>query len=116
MAIASRSASAETVIRIVHNVPIRKTVEIWQSAAIDYEKEHPKVKIQFDYLENEEFKAKLPGLLESNDRPSVFFSYGGGVMLEQIRAGVCQEITNAVAGDFKDSFYSTGVQVLHVSR
>ena len=70
LAIASRSASAETVFRIVHNVPIRKTVEIWQSAAIDYEKEHPKVKIQFDYLENEEFKAKLPGLLESNDRPS----------------------------------------------
>jgi maltose-binding protein MalE len=31
-------------------------------------------------------------------------------MLEQIRAGVCQDITNAIAGDFKDSFYSTGVQ------
>jgi maltose-binding protein MalE len=31
-------------------------------------------------------------------------------MLEQIRAGVCQEITNAVAGNFTDSFYSTGVQ------
>jgi raffinose/stachyose/melibiose transport system substrate-binding protein len=107
---ASGSASAETVVRILHNVPIRKSVEIWQSAAIEYEKEHPRVKIQFDYLENEEFKAKLPGLLESNDRPSVFFSYGGGVMLEQIRAGVCQEITNAVPGNFTDSFYSTGVQ------
>ena len=46
----------------------------------------------------------------SNDRPSVFFSWGGGVVLEQIRAGVCQDITNAIAGDFKDSFYSTGVQ------
>jgi hypothetical protein len=85
-----------------HVIPfsIRKSVEIWQSVAREYEREHPEFRIQFDYLENEEFKAKLPRLLESNDRPSVFFSYGGGVMLEQIRAGVCQDITNAVAGDF----------------
>ena len=107
---ASGSASAETVIRILHNVPIRKSIEIWQSAACEYEREHLKLKIQFDYLENEEFKAKLPRLLESNDRPSVFFSYGGGVMLEQIRAGACQDISNAVAGEFRDSFYSPGVQ------
>jgi maltose-binding protein MalE len=31
-------------------------------------------------------------------------------MLEQIRAGVCQDITDAIAGDSKDSFYTTGVQ------
>jgi raffinose/stachyose/melibiose transport system substrate-binding protein len=31
-------------------------------------------------------------------------------MLEQIRAGFCQDITNAIAGDFKESFYPAGVQ------
>ena len=107
---ASGSASAETVVKILHPVAIPRSVEIWQSAAVEYEKEHPEVKIQFDYLENEEFKATLPRLLESSDRPSVFFSWGGGVVLEQIQAGVCQDITNAIAGDFKDSFYTTGVQ------
>jgi raffinose/stachyose/melibiose transport system substrate-binding protein len=40
----------------------------------------------------------------------MFHSWGGGVMLEQIQAGYCQDITNAVAGDFKDSFYPAGVQ------
>jgi len=30
--------------------------------------------------------------------------------LEQIQAGVCQDITNAIAGDFKDSFYPAGLQ------
>jgi raffinose/stachyose/melibiose transport system substrate-binding protein len=58
------SASAETVVKILHPVAIPKAVEIWQSAAVDYEKEHPETKIQFDYLENEEFKAKLPALLQ----------------------------------------------------
>ena len=95
---ASGSASAETLVKILHVVAIPKSVEIWQSAAVEYEKDHPEVKIQFDYLENEEFKAELPTLLESDDRPSVFFSWGGGIMLEQIMAGVCQDITNAVAG------------------
>jgi raffinose/stachyose/melibiose transport system substrate-binding protein len=109
---ASGSASAETVVKILHPVAIPKSVEIWQSAAVDYEKEHPETKIQFDYLENEEFKAKPATLLESTDRPSLFFSWGGGVVLEQIQAGLCQDITNAIAGDFRDSFYTAGVSAL----
>jgi raffinose/stachyose/melibiose transport system substrate-binding protein len=40
----------------------------------------------------------------------MFHSWGGGVMLEQIQAGVCQDITDAIAGEFKDSFYPAGVQ------
>jgi raffinose/stachyose/melibiose transport system substrate-binding protein len=108
----SSSASAETVVKILHIHHIPKRLEIWQSAALDYEKANPSVRIQFDYLENEEFKAKLPTLLQSNDRPSIFHSWGGGVMLEQIQAGFCQDITNAIAGDFKDSFYPAALQNL----
>jgi hypothetical protein len=69
----------------------------------------PSIKVQFDYLDHELFKATLPTLLQSKDQPSVFHSWGGGVMLEQIQTGVCQDITNAIVGDFKDSFYPTGV-------
>jgi raffinose/stachyose/melibiose transport system substrate-binding protein len=106
----SGSVSAETVVKILYPVAIPKSVESWQSAAVDYEKEHPETKIEFDYLENEEFKAKLPTLLESNDPPSVFFSRGGGVALEQIQAGLWQHITSAIAGGFRDSFYAAGVR------
>jgi raffinose/stachyose/melibiose transport system substrate-binding protein len=104
------SASAETVVKVLHIVENAKAREIWRAAADQYEKSHPGVKVEFEYLENEAFKAKLPTLLQSNDRPGVFHSWGGGVMYEQIRAGVCQDITNAIAGDFKDSFYPAGVQ------
>ncbi len=76
-----------------------------------YEKAHPGVKIEFDYLENEAFKAKLPTLLQSKDRPSMFHSWGGGVMYEQINSGVCQDITKAISeGGFKDTFYPAGIQ------
>ena len=35
-------------------------------------------------------------------------------MREQIQAGVCQDITKAIDGDFKDSFYPAGVQAFIV--
>jgi raffinose/stachyose/melibiose transport system substrate-binding protein len=105
------SASADAVVKILHINKLPKVQEIWKEAAAEYEKGHPGVKIQFDYLENEAFKAKLPTLLQSNDRPSVFHSWGGGVMYEQIGAGVCQDITKSISeGGFKDSFYPAGIQ------
>ena len=87
----SSSVSAETVVKILYVNPSPKVREIWQSAAVEFENAHPAVKVQFDHLENEAFKAKLPTLVQSKDRPSIFHSWGGGVMLEQIKAGFCQE-------------------------
>ena len=106
----SWSASAETVVKILHIEKVPGVLAIWQEAAQEYEKAHPGVKIQFDYLENEAFKAKLPTLLQSKDKPSFFHSWGGGVMKEQVESGVCQDITEAIKGDFADSFYPAGVQ------
>jgi raffinose/stachyose/melibiose transport system substrate-binding protein len=107
----SMSAPAETTIKILHLQKLPKVLAIWQEAAQTYEKAHPGVKIEFDYLENEAFKAKLPTLLQSKDRPSLFHSWGGGVMYEQINAGVCEDITSAISeGGFKDTFYPAGVQ------
>jgi raffinose/stachyose/melibiose transport system substrate-binding protein len=107
----SWSASAETVIRVLHIQKLPKVLEIWKGAAQEFESVHPGVKIRFDYLENETFKAKLPTLLQSKDRPSVFHSWGGGVMYEQINAGVCQNITKAIeGGGFKDTFFPAGIQ------
>jgi raffinose/stachyose/melibiose transport system substrate-binding protein len=78
------------VVKVLHPIATAEVLEIWQSIAAEYEKAHPGVKVQFDYLENEEFKAKLPSLLQSNDPPSAFHSWGGGMLLEQIQAGFCQ--------------------------
>jgi raffinose/stachyose/melibiose transport system substrate-binding protein len=105
------SAPAKTVIKILHIAKWPKVQAIWTEAAQEYEKAHPGVTVEFFYLENEAFKAKLPTLLQSKDQPSVFHSWGGGVMYEQINSGVCQDITKAIAeGGFRDTFYPAGVQ------
>jgi ABC-type glycerol-3-phosphate transport system substrate-binding protein len=87
------SASAETVIKILHLQSNPQIRAIWQEAAQQYESAHPGVKVQFDYLENEAFKAKLPTLLQSKDRPSAFHRWSGGVMYEQVNSGICKDIT-----------------------
>jgi raffinose/stachyose/melibiose transport system substrate-binding protein len=105
------SVSAESVIKVLHLQKLPQVVAIWKEAAQEFEKSHPGTKVEFDYLENEAFKAKLPTLLQSKDRPSLFHSWGGGVMIEQIKAGVCEDITSGIAaGGFKDTFYPAGVQ------
>jgi raffinose/stachyose/melibiose transport system substrate-binding protein len=105
------SSLSETVIKVLHIQKLPQVRAIWQEAADQYEKAHPGVKVQFDYLENEAFKAKLPTLLQSKDRPSVFHSWGGGVMNEQVGSGICREITQEVKSDgFADTFYPAGVQ------
>src|SRR5277367_6879283 len=105
----SWSASAESTIKILHLQKLPKAIAIWEDAAKEYEKAHPGVKVEFDYLENEAFKAKLPTLLQSKDRPSAFHSWGGGVMYEQVGSDICQDITPAT-GDFKDTFYPATIQ------
>src|SRR5271166_7050961 len=61
---------------------------IWDQIAKDYNAAHPGVNVQFKYLENEAFKAKLTTMLQSEDsRPEIFYSWGGGVMQAQDKAG-----------------------------
>jgi raffinose/stachyose/melibiose transport system substrate-binding protein len=104
-------ASAETVIKVLHLQTNPKVLAIWNEAAKQYESGHPGVTVKFDFLENEAFKAKLPTLLQSKDRPSIFHSWGGGVMAEQINSGICQDITQKITeGGFKDTFYPAAVQ------
>ncbi len=73
-------------------------VALWNKIAKDYEAAHPGVKVEVKYLENEAFKAKLPTMLQSDDsRPSLFYSWGGGVMDAQAKAGFLKDITADVA-------------------
>jgi raffinose/stachyose/melibiose transport system substrate-binding protein len=105
------SARAETVVRILHLQTNPKILAIWQEAAQKYQSANPGVKIEFNYLENEAFKAKLPTLLQSKDRPSAFHSWGGGVMREQVSAGICKDITGEITeGGFNETFYPATAQ------
>ncbi len=89
--------AADKTITVLHVSDNAAQKAIWDQIANDYNAGHPGVKVQFKYLENEAFKAKLPTMLQSEDsRPELFYSWGGGVMQAQDKAGFLKDITKDV--------------------
>jgi raffinose/stachyose/melibiose transport system substrate-binding protein len=91
-------AYAETHITVLHVSDNAAQKAIWDQIANDYNAAHPGVKVEFKYLENEAFKAKLPTMLQADEsRPELFYSWGGGVMQAQDKAGFLKDVTKDVA-------------------
>lgn len=95
------SARAETTVRWLHIEQNPQILETWTQIARDYEAQHPDVTIDMQFLENEAFKTKLTTLLQSEDRPHIFYSWGGGVLQAQIEAGVLRDVTDHMRGDWE---------------
>lgn len=89
----------------VHMLHVNETADtVWKQMAENYNKDHPGVKVVVDYLENEAYKAKLPTLLQSDDRPDIIYSWAGGVMRAQIAAGYIKDIS-ADRSYFEDALF-----------
>jgi len=92
-------ASAQSTIKWLHLEVNPERLGVWQDIAKQYEASHPDVKIEFQFLENEAFKAKLPTLLQSSDAPSLFYTWGGGVLKAQTQTGALRDIDAALDAD-----------------
>ncbi|MGX1169857.1 ABC-type glycerol-3-phosphate transport system substrate-binding protein [Bradyrhizobium sp. USDA 372] len=98
------SASADTTVKWLHIEVNPAQVKIWEEVARSYEASHPGVKVEMQFLENEAYKAKLPTILQSKDRPHIIYSWAGGVLKTQIEAGVLEDITDTVkSGGYSDT-------------
>ena len=94
VALGAGLASADTTVTVLHVSENPGQKAIWEKIANDYNAAHKGVKVEFKYLENEAFKAKLPTMLQSADsRPDLFYSWAGGVMQAQDKAGFLKDIT-----------------------
>jgi raffinose/stachyose/melibiose transport system substrate-binding protein len=102
------AAAAQTTIKWLHLEVNPALVKIWDDAARDFESKHPGVKIELQFLENEAYKAKLPSMLQSKDRPQIIYSWAGGVLKSQIEAGVLEDIASSLAG-YKDNLSPAAV-------
>ena len=88
----ANAASADTTVKWLHIEVNPAQVKIWEEVARSYEASHPGVKVEMQFLENEAYKAKLPTILQSKDRPNIIYSWAGGVLKTQIEAGVLDDI------------------------
>jgi len=103
LALGTGAAAAEDV--TVRMLQVNQTNQpLWEKIAENYNATHPGVKVTVEYLENEAYKAKLPTLLQSEDKPDIIYSWGGGVMRAQDEAGYIMDISEARADLEKNIF------------
>ena len=105
------AVAADVNVRLMHVDQNPEIRAFYDDLARHFESTHAGVKVEILYLENEAYKKKLTTLLQSTDRPNILYSWGGGVMREQVKAGVLEDISAPMnAGNWKDRFLPAGVQ------
>lgn len=114
-ALLATTAMAKTTISVLRVEPSATAEkDIYAQIAKDYEALHPDVEVKFEYIANEAYKQKLPTLLQSDARPDIFYSWGGGVMRDQYKAGFLKDITPEVAAEWKKTYSSSGIDAFSV--
>jgi raffinose/stachyose/melibiose transport system substrate-binding protein len=66
---------------------------MWAARAKEYGTLHPDVTIKIVALENEAYKAKLTAVTASGKLPDIFHTWGGGVLKQQVDAGLVKDLT-----------------------
>ncbi len=99
LALSASTAFADVTVKWLHLNTDPGIAAAWDEIVKNYEAAHPGVKIEMQFLENEAFKAKLPTLLQSNDPPHLFYTWGGGVLAAQAATGAIKDVTEAMDAD-----------------
>ncbi|MGY6019382.1 extracellular solute-binding protein [Streptomyces spinosirectus] len=70
------------------------TKTVWAGLAKKFEAQNPKVKLKITQLENDAYKSKMTALTASGKLPDVFHTWGGGVLRQQVEAGLVEDLTD----------------------
>lgn len=76
----------------------------WQSLADAYMEENPNVQINITVLENASFKERLVTVMQANDPPDLFQSWGGAVLWNYAENGLVRNIAPELEGEWQESF------------
>ncbi|MFB6391920.1 extracellular solute-binding protein [Polymorphospora lycopeni] len=68
-------------------------LSVWAAMAREYEAARGNLKVEIQPLENEAFKAKLTTATQAGSPPDLFQSWGGGVLRQQVEAGLVKDLT-----------------------
>jgi raffinose/stachyose/melibiose transport system substrate-binding protein len=110
------TAMADVTVRMLHVEQNQQISGFWNDLARRYEAAHPGVKVEVQYLENEAYKKKLTTLLQSSDRPNIIYSWGGGVLRDQVKAGVIEDLTPVMDQSWKARFVPAAVQAYTINN
>lgn len=108
-ALGSVAAAADTTVRVLR-VEVSDTEKQYYSDVVtEYEASHPDVDIEFEYIANEAYKTRLPTLLQSDQRPDIFYSWGGEGLRDQVEAGFVRDLTETMQDGWQDLYPASAV-------
>jgi raffinose/stachyose/melibiose transport system substrate-binding protein len=84
-----------------------------QSIIDEFEAANPGVTIEWTNLENEALKTKIATEMQAGNPPDLFQSWGGGVLAQQVEAGMARPIDDDIA-DWKDTMNPGAMSIYQV--
>ncbi|MFD3930567.1 extracellular solute-binding protein [Streptomyces sp. NPDC058614] len=96
------SGSGKTTVEWWNITTTEPAKKLWAERAREFEAAHPDVKIKIVTLENEAYKSKMTALTTSGKLPDIYHTWGGGVLKQQVDAGLVEDLTDKVASWTKD--------------
>ncbi|MER6736175.1 extracellular solute-binding protein [Streptomyces puniciscabiei] len=88
------SSSGTTTIEWWNISTTEPTKTVWAGLAKKFEAQNPKVKLKIVQLENDAYKSKMTALTASGKLPDIFHTWGGGVLRQQVDAGLVEDLTD----------------------
>ncbi|MER6037047.1 MULTISPECIES: extracellular solute-binding protein [unclassified Streptomyces] len=88
------SSSGTTTIEWWNISTTEPTKTVWAGLAKKFEAQNPKVKVKIVQLENDAYKSKMTALTASGKLPDIFHTWGGGVLRQQVDAGLVEDLTD----------------------
>ncbi|NEY34900.1 extracellular solute-binding protein [Streptomyces sp. PRKS01-65] len=70
---------------------------LWPQRAKAFEAAHPDVRIKLVTMENDAYKSKMTALTSSGKLPDIYHTWGGGVLEQQIDAGLVEDLTPSIS-------------------
>jgi raffinose/stachyose/melibiose transport system substrate-binding protein len=98
----SGNSSGKTTIEWWNITTTQPAKKLWAQRAREFEAAHPDVKIKVVTLENEAYKSKMTALTTSGKLPDIYHTWGGGVLKQQIDAGLVEDLTDRISSWTKD--------------
>lgn len=102
---ASFAAAADTTVKLLRVEISDAEKQYYDNIIAEYEANNPGVDVVFEYISNEAYKTRLPTLLQSSQRPDIFYSWGGEGLRNQMEAGFVRDLTADIMKDGWSDLY-----------
>jgi raffinose/stachyose/melibiose transport system substrate-binding protein len=107
--LAHGALAQDVVIDMVHVQFNPDELKLMDQMAAEYQAAHPGIKINIRKFGGEDYKSMLTTSLQSNEAPDVIYSWGGGVLTDQVKAGLLRPITGKVPAEVTAGVGAVGV-------